>query len=234
MHNSRALKRAVLALFLAVLGGANRAAAQAAGPARPAAGVGEILGRLVDSASGRAVTGGSVAVRRAEDSDVRERRVAEGRWLVSCRWADARPLHAARSRHRVRVRSCATTSSSRADNPIVDLGAIGLTTVATKLDATQRRCRARGDRAGAGSQQLQRQEHDDRQWRHGHRRASQHSAGRGRRLEQRQPSRQRERRDSDQRPIDAAQGRSARRVPRAASRRHGQERGSRDQSVGEG
>src|SRR5258705_13579223 len=68
MHSIPALKRAVLALSLIVLGGTHRVIAQAAGAARPvAAGIGEIRGRLADSASGRAVTGGSVTMRRAGD-----------------------------------------------------------------------------------------------------------------------------------------------------------------------
>jgi ferric enterobactin receptor len=68
MHHSRALKGLAFVLLLSVLGGADAVVAQAPGAKRPVTGVGEILGHLVDSASGRPVATGSVAVRRANDS----------------------------------------------------------------------------------------------------------------------------------------------------------------------
>ena len=129
-----------------------RAASSRGGP-------GEIRGRLVDSASGRAVDRlGRGTPRRG--FDVRERRAAEGRRLVSRRWA-ARPADTrcafARS---VSLRSSATTSSITAEKPIVDVGAIGLTIVATKLDARADRRRAGGDVLAPDRNELQRQEHD--------------------------------------------------------------------------
>jgi len=137
MHNSRVLKRSALVLFLAafsIVGGANRLAAQAAPGVRPAAaGVGEILGRLVDSVSGRAVTGGSVAVRRAEDSTF-----ASGALPKETGSFRVDGLVPGRDTLRVRAIGFAPVVRSNIvvsrEKPIVDVGSIMLTTVATKLE----------------------------------------------------------------------------------------------------
>src|SRR5690348_8596753 len=67
MLNSRVLKTAA-ALVLAVFVRGSVAAAQAPVANRVPAGVGEIIGNLVDSVNHRPVAGGSVTVRRVGDS----------------------------------------------------------------------------------------------------------------------------------------------------------------------
>jgi outer membrane receptor protein involved in Fe transport len=62
------LKRVLPLAFAAIFSAASTASAQAPTLGRAPAGIGEILGKLVDSASGRAVASGSVTVRRAGDS----------------------------------------------------------------------------------------------------------------------------------------------------------------------
>jgi hypothetical protein len=62
------MHRRVLPLLLALFIGGTSVAAQVPAPGRALAGIGEITGKLADSASGRAVTSGSVTVRRAGDS----------------------------------------------------------------------------------------------------------------------------------------------------------------------
>jgi outer membrane receptor protein involved in Fe transport len=133
MHNSRAIRRSIFALLFVVLAGADRVVAQAAGAKRPAAGVGEIRGRLVDSASGRPVTTGSVAVRRAEDStfasgalpkedgSFRVDGLVAGRYTLRVRAIGFAPV----------VRNNIVVSIEK---PTIDLGAIALSTVATKLE----------------------------------------------------------------------------------------------------
>jgi outer membrane receptor protein involved in Fe transport len=134
MHNSRALRRSVLALFLVAVAGSTRAVAQAPGAKRPAAGVGEILGRLVDSASGRPVTTGSVAVRRAEDSTFASGALPkeDGSFRVD-------GLVAGRYTLRVRAIGFAPVVRNNivvaVDKPIINIGAIALSPVATKLEA---------------------------------------------------------------------------------------------------
>jgi outer membrane receptor protein involved in Fe transport len=120
----------------ALLSISQRAGAQQGGPARPAGGPGEISGRLVDSASGRAVATGSVAVRRAgdslfvsgalpkEDGSFRVDGLRPGRYSVRIRAIGFAPV----LRNDVAITP---------DHPVVDLGAVGLNTVAAKLEATQ-------------------------------------------------------------------------------------------------
>jgi len=112
------------------------AAAQQGSPARPAGGPGEIRGKLVDSASGHAVTTGSIAVRRVgdslfvsgalpkEDGSFRVDGLRPGRYSVRVRAIGFAPL----------VRNDVAITP---DHPVVDLGAVGLNAVAAKLDATQ-------------------------------------------------------------------------------------------------
>ncbi|MEO7455022.1 MAG: TonB-dependent receptor [Gemmatimonadaceae bacterium] len=129
-------KRALPALLL-LLG--LRLQAQVAAPpsARPvAAGIGEIVGKLVDSASGRPVASGSITVRRAGDSTF-----ANG--------ALPRPDGTFRvdglvpGRYTLRVRALGFGPVLRNDiviapaKPLVDVGAINLHTVAAKLEGQQ-------------------------------------------------------------------------------------------------
>jgi len=116
----------------------HEAIAQQAPPSRPAAviGAGEIRGKLIDSASGRAVTSGSIAVRRAgdslfvsgalpkEDGSFRVDGLRPGRYTVRVRAIGFAPL----LRNDVAV---------TADHPAVDVGVIALHAVAAKLEASQ-------------------------------------------------------------------------------------------------
>ena len=134
MQNSRALKRAILLLFVIAIGRAHQLIGQSIGTKRPAAGVGEILGRLVDSASGQAVTSGSVAVRRAEDSTFASGALPkdDGSFHV-----DGLPA----GRYTLRVRAIGFAPVLRnnivvtKEKPIIDVGVITLNVVATKLEA---------------------------------------------------------------------------------------------------
>ncbi len=225
--------RSLLMTSFAVLCAATAAAGQATPPTPARPPLGEIRGRLTDSVAGRAIASGSVAVRRVgdsafasgalpkEDGSFRVDGLAPGRYTLRIRAIGFAPV----------VRNDIAIA---AEKPIVDVGAIALERRRGEARRDTDGGRARGRGARAGSDELQREEHAGRERRHGDRRAAQHSARRSRRLEQREPARQRERRHADQRPLDAAQGRSARRVPRAAARGHGEERRSRDESVGEG
>ncbi|MDB4875347.1 MAG: TonB-dependent receptor [Gemmatimonadetes bacterium] len=147
MQTSSVIRRVLAALSLALVcgaGHAGHAAAQAPaqGPPpaakRPAAapGVGEILGKLVDSASGRPVSGGSVAVRRANDSTFASGALpkADGSFHVD-------GLAAGRYTLRVRVIGFAPVVRNdimvTKEKPVVDVGPIGLTQVAAKLDASR-------------------------------------------------------------------------------------------------
>ena len=110
--------------------------AQQAPPPRPVGGPGEIRGKLIDSATGRAVTTGSIAVRRAgdslfvsgalpkEDGSFRVDGLRPGRYSVRIRAIGFAPL----------VRNDIAVTP---DHPLVDLGAVGLHVVAAKLEATQ-------------------------------------------------------------------------------------------------
>ena len=114
----------------------HEAVAQQGAPVRPAGGAGEIKGKLIDSASGRAVTSGSIAVRRVgdslfvsgalpkEDGSFRVDGLRPGRYSVRVRAIGFAPI----------VRNDVAIT---ADHPAVDLGALALNAVAAKLDATQ-------------------------------------------------------------------------------------------------
>jgi outer membrane receptor protein involved in Fe transport len=128
----RTLFAASFALFCTV----QQSAGQVAGPSRPAAGPGEIRGRLVDSATQHAVATGSVAIRRVGDSAFVSGALPkdDGSFKVD----GLRP-----GRYTVRIRAIGFAPVVRndvaitAEHPVVDLGALGLSVVATKLDATQ-------------------------------------------------------------------------------------------------
>jgi ferric enterobactin receptor len=112
------------------------AAAQTPVPGRVVPSGGEITGKLVDSASGRAVTGGSVTVRRAgdstfasgalpkEDGSFRVDGLAPGRYTLRARAIGFAPF----------VRGDIVISPTA---PSVNLGTVNLRVVATKLDAAQ-------------------------------------------------------------------------------------------------
>ncbi|HEY6829936.1 MAG TPA: TonB-dependent receptor, partial [Gemmatimonadaceae bacterium] len=108
--------------------------AQTVGARRPVAAVGEVVGRLVDSASGRPVTTGSVAVRRATDSAFASGALPkeDGSFRVD-------GLTPGRYTLRVRVIGFAPVLRNNivvtAEKPTVDVGVIALNIVATKLAA---------------------------------------------------------------------------------------------------
>ena len=132
MHHSRVLERAAAVLLLGVVA-PRFAAAQTAGATRPAPGGGEIIGRLVDSLSGRPVTTGSVAVRRVQDSAFASGALPkeDGSFRVD-------GLIPGRYTLRVRVIGFAPVTRNNivvsADKPSIDVGAIALNTVAAKLE----------------------------------------------------------------------------------------------------
>jgi ferric enterobactin receptor len=134
MRNSVLIQTAAALLFV-VFCGANRAVAQVPGGNRPAAGVGEILGRLADSTSGQPVTGGSVTVRRAGDSTFVSGALPkeDGSFHVDGLVA---------GRYTLRVRAIGFAPVVRNDivitaaKPVVDVGIVNLNTVATKLEAS--------------------------------------------------------------------------------------------------
>src|SRR5215471_1884336 len=130
------LRACIVAASVTLASIGHEVAEQQTGPARPAGGSGEIRGKLIDSASGRAVTSGSIAVRRAGDSlfvggalpkddgSFRVDGLRPGRYSVRVRAIGFAPL----------VRNDIAITS---DHPSVDLGAVGLHAVAAKLEATQ-------------------------------------------------------------------------------------------------
>ena len=130
------LKRVVVFLFVAAFAGTHRLAAQAAGANRTAAGVGEVVGRLTDSASHRPVLTGSITVRRGGDSAFAGGALPkpDGSFRVD---------GLAPGRYTLRIRAIGFAQVVRGDivitkeKPLVDVGVIALTTVATKLDAAQ-------------------------------------------------------------------------------------------------
>src|SRR5262249_10485218 len=129
MQNLRARARALFALAFSVIVGAGRVDAQAPAP-------GEIMGRLVDSASGRAVASGSIAVRRAGDSvfasgalpkadgSFRVDGLMPGRYILRIRAIGFAPV----------VRDSIVVTREK---PVVDVGAIALNVVSAKLQASQ-------------------------------------------------------------------------------------------------
>jgi outer membrane receptor protein involved in Fe transport len=108
--------------------------AQRPAPSRPVA-IGEITGRLTDSSSGRAVTSGSITVRRAGDSSFAGGALPkdDGSFRVD---------GLAPGRYTLRVRAIGYGPYDRSDiaitaeQPSVNVGSIGLKVVAAKLDAT--------------------------------------------------------------------------------------------------
>jgi ferric enterobactin receptor len=130
------MTRILSVAFLATLCAFGHSAGQTPTPSRTASGPGEIRGHLVDSASGRAIGAGSVSVRRVGDSTFATGALPkeDGSFQVS----GLQP-----GRYTLRVRSIGFAPIVRNDiaitaaKPLVDLGAIGLNVVATKLDATE-------------------------------------------------------------------------------------------------
>jgi outer membrane receptor protein involved in Fe transport len=115
------------------MGATHLVGAQTTGAKRPAAAVGEIIGHLVDSVSGQPVTTGSVAVRRADDSTFASGALPKGDG--SFRVDGLLP-----GRYTLRVRAMGFAPVVRnnlvvkTEKPIVDVGAVTLHTVATKLE----------------------------------------------------------------------------------------------------
>ena len=130
------LRAFLVAASVTLASAGHEVAAQQTPPARLVGGPGEIRGKLIDSASGRAVTTGSIAVRRAgdslfvsgalpkEDGSFRVDGLRPGRYSVRIRAIGFAPL----LRNDIAVTP---------DHPLVDLGAVGLHVVAAKLEATQ-------------------------------------------------------------------------------------------------
>jgi hypothetical protein len=123
-------------VLLAAFAGTHRLNAQAAGANKAPAGVGEVVGRLTDSASHRPVLSGSITVRRGGDSTFAGGALPkpDGSFRVD---------GLAPGRYTLRVRAIGFAQVVRGDivitreKPLVDVGVIALTMVATKLDAAQ-------------------------------------------------------------------------------------------------
>ncbi len=136
LRNQVVKTRSLLMTSFAALCAATTAAAQGSPPTNTRAPLGEIRGRLTDSVAGRAITSGSVAVRRVGDSAFAGGALPkeDGSFRVD----GLRP-----GRYTLRIRAIGFAPVIRndiaitADHPIVDLGAIALKAVAAKLDATQ-------------------------------------------------------------------------------------------------
>ncbi len=130
------MTRILSAVVLATVFAFEQSASQAPKPAHPASGPGEIRGHLIDSASGRALGTGSIAIRRVGDSTFVTGALPkeDGSFQVTGLQA---------GRYTIRVRAIGFGPVVRNDvaitaaHPIVDVGAIGLTVVATKLEATE-------------------------------------------------------------------------------------------------
>jgi outer membrane receptor protein involved in Fe transport len=121
-------------LVLSVRSTQAQAGARPAAPPRAPSGPGEIRGRLVEAGSGRPIMGGSVTVRRGGDTSFASGALPrpDGSFRV-----DGLAL----GRYTVRVRSLGYAPLVRADvvistsDPVVDLGALMLSPVATTLEA---------------------------------------------------------------------------------------------------
>jgi outer membrane receptor protein involved in Fe transport len=128
--------RVILAAFLVLCCVRPGAAQVAPQPRAPIGGPGEIRGRLVDSVSGKAVTSGSVAVRRAGDATFVSGALPkdDGSFRVD----GLRP-----GKYSIRVRAIGfgpvirNDISITPDRPVIDLGNVALSIVATKLEAAQ-------------------------------------------------------------------------------------------------
>lgn len=123
-----------LGLLLAILAvPSHRVDAQAPTAVHPVAtGIGEIRGKVVDSASGQPVTGGSVTVRRAGDSSFAGGSLprADGSFRVDGLLAGRYTLRVRALGFRQVVLGDLVISAAR---PILDVGPIGLRTVAARL-----------------------------------------------------------------------------------------------------
>ncbi len=115
----------------------HRLSAQTPAGMRPmAAGIGEIRGTITDSVSGRAVTSGSITVRRAGDSSFAGGSLpkADGTFRVDGLVA---------GRYTLRIRALGFGQIVRSDivisagKPMVDVGTIKLNTVAAKLEGQE-------------------------------------------------------------------------------------------------
>jgi outer membrane cobalamin receptor len=129
------IRFASLLCAISLLCGAQAARAQAGAnaPARGASGIGEIRGRLVEAGSGRAISGGSVTIRRAgrdtgfaggalprPDGSFRVEGLPAGRYMLRVRALGYAPL----ARNDI---------SLSAANPLIDLGAVTISPVAAQL-----------------------------------------------------------------------------------------------------
>jgi len=136
MANSWILKTAAVALF-GLVANVSLAYGQTPVPNRTAGGVGEIAGRLTDAGGQQPFTGGSITVRRVgSDSSFAGGALpkADGTFKVD----GLLP-----GRYSLRVRAIGFAQIVKndlvitRDKPSVDVGAIAMATVATKLDAQQ-------------------------------------------------------------------------------------------------
>jgi ferric enterobactin receptor len=122
-----------IASFLLLGAGASNAQQPTGVPPRAASGVGEIRGRLVETGSGRAVPGGSVTVRRSSDTSFAGGALprTDGSFRV-----DGLPPGV----YSVRIRALGFAPIVRggvaitAADPVVDLGPLSLSAVATQLE----------------------------------------------------------------------------------------------------
>lgn len=122
-----------LSALVCVLGAVVPAASPAQQPAAPAAAAGELVGKLVEAGTGRAVTSGSVTVRRASDTAFAGGALprADGTFRVD---------GLAPGRYTLRVRALGYAPLVRADvvlpadKPSVDVGTLELAMVAAKLE----------------------------------------------------------------------------------------------------
>jgi ferric enterobactin receptor len=125
-----------LTLLLVAAPLAPRAQAQAPVAGRPPAGIGEIQGRLVDSASAAAVASGSVTVRRAGDSTFAGGALPkpDGSFRVDGLLPGTYTIRVRALGFGQLLRSGIVISAAK---PVVDLGALKLSTVAAKLEGQQ-------------------------------------------------------------------------------------------------